>query len=246
MPSARKAPKLWPAAPVKRACTEPGGRPSPHSRPMRPAERGADGAVGVGDRVVELDVLALPQRRKASSVSRSPSSERGRWMSTPATKRRGPSGSAGGREQVRQVERVGPGVAGRPAGAALDPADGLVERAQPERGQQAPHLLGDEQQVGGHALGGAGELGPQVGPLGGDAGRAGVLVAGPHHDAALGDHRRGAEGVLVGAEQGGHQHVAAGHEAAVDPHPHPVPQVVVDERPLGVGQARAPTACRRA
>ena len=65
-------------------------------------------------------------------------------------------------------------------------------------------------------------------------------MAGPQHDASLGDHGRCPEGKLVGAEQRGDQHVPAGHEAAVDPDPHPVPQTVGDQRLLGVGQSDLP------
>ena len=107
-------------------------------------------------------------------------------------------------------------------------------------------LLGHEQEVGGDALGRAGEVGPEVRALGGDPGLAGVAVAGPQHDAALGDHRRGAEAVLVGAEQGGDDHVASGLEPAVDADADAAAQAVVDERPLGVGQAELPGHARRA
>src|SRR5207245_10221197 len=72
----------------------------------------------------------------------------------------GPISPSRRRQQVRKVERVGPGVARLPLAEQLYPADGLVDGAETERGQQRPHLLGDEQQVLGDALGGAGELGP--------------------------------------------------------------------------------------
>ena len=135
---------------------------------------------------------------------------------------------------------VGPRIAGAARAQELDPADHLVERPGTERGQQPAHVLGHEQEVRRHALGGAGEVGPQVRTLGGHARLAGVAVAGPQHDAALGDHGRGAERVLVRSEQGRHHDLAPGLEAAVDPEPHPAAQVVGHQGLLRVGQAQLP------
>jgi hypothetical protein len=61
----------------------------------------------------------------------------------------------------------------------------------------------------------AGELRAQLRILRGDADRAGVQVADAHHDAAQRDERRGGEAELLGAEQRGDGHVAAGLELAV-------------------------------
>ena len=66
----------------------------------------------------------------------------------------------------------------------LGVADGLVERAEAERGQVLAHLLGDVLEEGDDELGLAGEPLAQLGVLGGDADRAGVEVADAHHDAA--------------------------------------------------------------
>ncbi len=85
----------------------------------------------------------------------------------------------------------------------------------------------------------------QARTLGGDAGRTRVAMAGAHHDAALGEHRRGAERVLVGAEQRGDHDVAARLEPAVDADADPVAQAVLDERPLGVGEPELPRQARR-
>ena len=54
--------------------------------------------------------------------------------------------------------------------------------------------------------------GPQLRVLGGDPDRARVEVAHPHHHAAAHDQRRGGEAELLGAEQRGDHHVAAGLE----------------------------------
>jgi hypothetical protein len=132
-------------------------------------------------------------------------------------------------EDRSEVHGIGPGVTGGPLAQARHLADGLVEVPEPELGEVAPDLLGHEQHEGGDAFGRAREVGPQVGALGGDARLAGVAVAGPQHDAALGDHRRRAEAVLVGAEEGGDDDLAAGQEAAVDPHADPAAQVAVDQ-----------------
>ena len=82
--------------------------------------------------------------------------------------------------------------------------------------------------------------GPQFRVLGGDADRAGVEVADPHHDAAGHHQRRGGEAVLLGAEQRGDDHVARGAHAAVALHGDAVPQTVEHQRLLGVGQADLP------
>ena len=84
------------------------------------------------------------------------------------------------------------------------------------------------------------ELLAELGVLGGDADRAGVEVADPHHDAAHDDQRRGGEAVLLGAQQGGDHDVAAGLHLAVGLDDDPVAELVQDERLLGLGQAQLP------
>jgi hypothetical protein len=182
--------------------------------------------------------------RNASASSRSPRSERGSWSGTRADEPARHARVARGRvdQQRRQVDRVDALVAGAALAQQVDPADGLVERPHPERGEPPADLLGHEQEVGGHALRGAPEVGPQVGALGGHAGLAGVPVAGAQHDAALGDHRDRPEAVLVGAQQGGDDHVPTGLEAAVGAHPHPGAQAVLEQGALHLGQAQLPGA----
>ena len=82
----------------------------------------------------------------------------------------------------------------------------------------------------------------QHGVLRGDADRAGVEVADPHHDAARHDQRRGGEAELLGAEQRGDDDVAAGLQLAVGLHDDPVAQAVEQQRLLGLGQAELPRA----
>ena len=80
----------------------------------------------------------------------------------------------------------------------------------------------------------------QFGILGGDALRAGVLLAGTHHDAAFDDQRRGGEAKLLGTKQGCDHHVAAGLELAIALHGDTRTQAVEHERLLGFGQADLP------
>ena len=70
--------------------------------------------------------------------------------------------------------------------------------------------------------------------------RAGVQVAGAHHDAAGRDQRRGREAHLVGAEHRRDHHVAAGLQLAVGLHDDARAQVVEQQRLLGLGEADLP------
>jgi hypothetical protein len=92
----------------------------------------------------------------------------------------------------------------------------------------------------------AGERAAQLGVLRGDAHRAGVEVAHPHHDAAADHQRGGGEAELLGAQQRGDDDVAAGLELAVGLHDDPVAQAVEQQRLLGLGQAELPGRARRA
>ena len=78
------------------------------------------------------------------------------------------------------------------------------------------------------------------GILGRDADRAGVEVAGPHHDAAEGHERRGREPELLGAQQRADDDVAPGLELAVDLDHDPAPQVVHQQDLVGLGEAQLP------
>ena len=149
-------------------------------------------------------------------------------------------------------------IAADPARAALQCAtavamsqqlgvpDRLVDRPEAKRRQdiRGPARPGTGRSL--DELRGAGVPLAQHRVLGGDADRAGVQVADPHHHAA-GDHqRRGGEAELLGAEQRGDDHVAAGLQPAVDLHLDAVAQPVEPQRLLGLGQAELPRAARRA
>ena len=129
-------------------------------------------------------------------------------------------------------------------GQEVGPADDLVEGPEAHPAEVLAHLLGDEEEVVDDLLGRAGELGPEHGVLGGDADRAGVQVALPHHHAAQRDQRGGGEAVLLGPQAGGDDDVAAGLELAVGLEPDAAAEAVADERLLGLGQAELPGDAR--
>ncbi len=122
----------------------------------------------------------------------------------------------------------------------LRPADRLVERAEPQGGEQRAHLLGDVLEEGLDELGLAREPLPEDRVLRRDAHGAGVEVAHPHHDAAADDERGSGEAVLLGPEQRGDDDVAPGLELAVGLHDDPVAQAVEQQGLLGLGEAQLP------
>jgi hypothetical protein len=67
--------------------------------------------------------------------------------------------------------------------------DGFGEATETQRCKVLTDFLGDELEEVDHELRLAGELGTKSGVLGGNADRAGVKMADPHHDAAA-DHQR--------------------------------------------------------
>ena len=121
-------------------------------------------------------------------------------------------------------------------------ADHLVEGAEAERGHQFAHFLGDEEEIVDDVLGLALEALAQHGILRGDADRAGVEMALAHHDAAGGDQRRGGKAEFVGAEQGAHDDVTPGADAAIDLHRDARAQAVDHQRLVRLGEADFPRA----
>jgi len=105
-------------------------------------------------------------------------------------------------------------------------------------------LLGDVRQIRLEHLRRPGKLGPQLWALGRDPHRTGVEVAGAHHDAALGQKRRSAKAVLIGAQQRGDHYVATRLDASVHAQANPPTQIVDAQRLLGLSQADSPTAFR--
>ena len=144
-------------------------------------------------------------------------------------------------EEQRQVEYLGARHV-RP----VDPlqqvyaADDLVQGAEPHPREDAPHILRDRGEVRDHLLRRALELRAQLRPLGGDAGGAAVQVALARHGTADRHQRRRPEAVRFGAQQGGHHDVPPGPEAAVHAHLDAVPQPVLDQERLGLGEPQLP------
>ena len=111
---------------------------------------------------------------------------------------------------------------------------------KPRRAIQLAHLLGDELHEVDDELRLAAEPGAQLRVLRGDADRARVEVADAHHDAAADHQRRRGEAELLGAEQRGDDHVAAGLHLPVGLHDDAVAQPVEQQRLLRLGEAELP------
>ena len=144
-------------------------------------------------------------------------------------------------EDGREVEPARlPVVHGRPHVEKIRAADQLVHGADPELGHVLAHLFGDEAEEGLHELGLARELGAELGVLGGDAHGARVEMADAHHDAAQDHEGSGGEPVLLGAQEGGDDHVAARLHLAVGLDDDAVAELVHDEDLLRLGQTELP------
>ena len=102
----------------------------------------------------------------------------------------------------------------------------LIDRAEAQFGHQFPDFLGDEHEEVFDEFGLAGEFFTQHRVLGGNAHRAGVEVAHPHHDAARHHQWGGRETELLRTQECGDHHVAAGLQLAIDLHDDSVAQAV--------------------
>ena len=144
-------------------------------------------------------------------------------------------------EDLRQVDALRlPVVDGRLGLEPIGAADHLVHGPEPELSHELAHVLGDEAEVVLDELRLAVELLAQLGVLSRDADRAGVEVADAHHDAARDDERRGREAELLGAEERGDHHVAAGLELPVHLHDDAVAEAVEEQDLLRFGEAELP------
>ncbi len=141
--------------------------------------------------------------------------------------------------RVIQAARL-PVVDGGAHAEPIHAADHFVHAAEAHLSHQLARLFGDEEEVADKVLGLALELAAQGRVLGGDADRAGVEVALAHHHAAQRDQRRGGEAELLGAEQGGDDHVAAGLHLAVHLEADTAAQIVQHQHLLGLGEAELP------
>ncbi len=91
-------------------------------------------------------------------------------------------------------------------------------------------------------LRGSGELGPKVGPLGGDAGGAGVEMTLPRHVAPDRHQHRGPEAYLLRAEQDRGENIGRRLDAAIGAKLDTRSQTIQHERLLRLGQAKLPWA----
>mmetsp|Transcript_40260 Transcript_40260/g.88012 ORF Transcript_40260/g.88012 Transcript_40260/m.88012 type:complete len:314 (+) Transcript_40260:361-1302(+) len=103
-----------------------------------------------------------------------------------------------------------------------------------------PCLLGDQEKVVDKVLRLASELLPELWVLRGDADRAGVEVALPHHDAAQRDERGSAHSDLLGAEEHCHHDVSACSHLAVCLQRDAVPETVQHQGLVSLRQADLP------
>ncbi len=243
IPRGRNAPKLWPAEPVNLSWIVSSGSPAPPYRRVSslPEDR-ADGAVDVADRQLERDRLAPLERRPACREQRRHVERLLEPVILVADLADGDvRPDVGPVEDLAEIEALGlvvvDGLAHLEQVAA---ADHLVDRAEAELGHQLAHFLGDELEEVDDVLGLAAELLAELGVLGGDADRAGIEVADPHHDAAHHHQGGGGEAVFLGAQERGDHDVAAGLELAVGLDDDPVAELVQDEGLLGLGQPELP------
>ncbi len=116
----------------------------------------------------------------------------------------------------------------------------LVDSAEAKPGHQFSHLLGDEAHKVNHVVWIARELCPELWILGGDAHRAGVQVADPHHGAAQDYQRRGGEAIFLRAQQGGDHHISTRFELAIRLHHDSAAQVIHNQSLMRFGQAQFP------
>ncbi len=250
-PRGTNAPKDWPAEPVKVMSMVSSGRPAPPyglvtSWPsMVPTVRLTLRIGDLGADRLGASALSAPRASAASLMSSLSSALARPWSCAAVWCRAAPSGRSGTCSSGREVEALGLPVVDGPLGVEqLGVADGLLDGAEAELGEELADLLGDELEEVDDVLGLAGEPLAQHGVLGGDADRAGVEVADAHHDAAGDDERRGGEAELLGAEQRGDDDVAAGLELAVGLHDDAVAQAVEQQGLLGLGEAELPGAAR--
>ena len=242
MPRGSTAPKDCPAEPRRVTSMVPSGRPSAPYRLVSswpsivPTVR-LTLRTGRSIRTCSPRSRAGAARRMSSlsSALSSPWSWARAWCR--AEPGRGSTGASSGARSSPEAFQWSTASAGV---EQVDAADGLVDRAQAQGGEELAHLLGDELEEGHDVLGLAGEPLAQLGVLGGHAHRAGVQVAHAHHDAALDHQRGGGEAELLGAEQRRDDDVAAGLHLPVGLDDHAVAQVVEHEGLLGLGQADLP------
>ena len=119
-------------------------------------------------------------------------------------------------------------------------ADRVGERTQAERCEQLADLVRDEAHVRLDRLGRRGVLRTKLRTLCRNPDRACVEVAGPNHEASLGEQHGCPERDLVRAEQRRKHDVTSRLHSAVDTKTHAAAQSALDEHSLCLGQAQLP------
>ena len=200
---------------------------------------GADGAVGVLHRVVELHLLAVLEERPGVGDDLGIQRIRHR-VARPLpvvfdhVRFIDPDQH---RVEVEIIEMRRPAAdLGQHVGAPQH----LVDRARPQGGQDLAHLVGQQAEEIHHLVGAAGEPLAQRRVLGADPHRAGVRLALAHHDAAHGDQGCGADAVFLGPHHRRDDDVAPGPEPAIGAQRDAVAQVVQRQHLMDLGQAHLP------
>ena len=205
-------------------------------------ENRAHGAVDVADRQVESHRLAPLQRRLAEAQERGHVERLGDPVVLLfLTERLHVIRHLRLVEDRREVEPLRLPVGDRSPGVEpVHLADHLVDRAEAELRHQFAKFLGEHEEEVDDVLRLAGELLAKLRVLGGDAHRAGVEVALPHHDAAHHHQRRRGDAKLLGPEQRRHRHVLRSANHAVGLYDDPAAEVVHHEHLVGLGEAEFP------
>ncbi len=205
-------------------------------------EHRADGAVDVSHVLDDLHLLAALERRRA--LLDQPDVERlGEAvvlrLDVPAWRPPGGAVGAWSRRLKSRPRAFQWAMPFRVSSRSTRPISSSNVRT-PSCGHDRARLLGDEEEVVDDVLGAAGEFRAQHRVLRRHPHRAGVEVALAHHDAALGDERRGREAELVGAEQRADDDVAAGLHLAVGLDADAAAQAIEHQRLLRFGEAELP------
>ena len=113
-------------------------------------------------------------------------------------------------EQRGEVETVGfPVLDGGVGSKALNMADHVVDGAESQARHVLPGFFGYHEEVVHNMLGQAREFLAQLGVLGGDADRAGVQVAFPHHDTPERNQGGRGEAELLRSKKSGDRYISA-------------------------------------
>ena len=229
-----------------RSCRRAGPSPPYRRVTSEPSDRAHD-AVGVADRQLGADLLAALQGRLRRAGSAS-------WRrATPRVCAPGRSGRSGppsrgtdGRCRIRQKSRLRAfqwSIARRISRRSLRPTISSTVR-KPSCAMCSRTSCATKRMKLTTCCGSPVKRLRSSGSWVATPDGAGVEMADAHHHAAQRDQRRGGEAELLGAQQRGDDHVAAGLQLAVHLQRHARPQVVQQQRLVGLGEAQLPGQAR--